>query len=471
MDKLNNRDFEGKTIYMSSTEAYLKLLFSKQCFTIKSVYPTINSILCHLEKGDHSFRFIADQILPIGPPVKYQHQGYGFDDRFELINKSFHLCIPKGVNSLRISFTDDLPVSGEITKMDSCKSLELSFWRAIIAPIKFYKKPFEYIESQAFKSERWFRGAGLIELLVNSCLINIYDIKINNNETLIIECKSEIGFSTFEEIVHSIIFSFGIISGSLIREELIYLQYNDDNLQEIFGFSYRNIEPSINGLGIIDPRIFAKATGSKNLRTSYLAPKIFQNIVENCIKDPRFLRALKMITESASFPLEIKASNYSVALETLKNIIIEENIIKINPFKDKRVAIKTINEIKSIVSQIDDKEFNNKQSVLNKIDQLNQVGNKEGILLSFKLLSIPLSEDDVKCLVERNNFLHGKIPFESETVTKDYRLQHIGHKLHMLLCALVLKYSGYHGYILNNLKLIDILHFKKNLNEPLLRNV
>ena len=74
-------------------------------------------------------------------------------------------------------------------------------------------------------------------------------------------------------------------------------------------------------------------------------------------------------------------------------------------------------------------------------------------------------------LVERNNFLHGKIPFESEVPRKNFEIQHIVYKLHMLLCSLVLKYSGYKGFILNNIKLIDLVYFKKNINEPLLRQI
>ena len=471
MSKFEDIVKDAKTVSLSNTETFLKQLFSRQSYTIKSNYPTINSFFLDLEKGDRCFTFNAGQILPFGPPVKYQNKGYGFEDSFELTNETNHLCVPKGVKSLQISFVGEYPIKGEIAEISSCKLVDKSFYRAIIPISAFSKKPYEHIESKAFKSGSWIRRAGFIELSVNGYSISFLDCKVNDKESLIIECSRLIDFQFFEQIVVGVIYSFGLLSGSLIRNEILFLRYHDHTLENVIGFSFRRIENSLNGLASIDPRIFAQASGSKKIGIYYLPPLIFQTLVENCIKDPRFLRAVKMITESAPFPLEIKASTYSVALETMKNIIIEDNSLKINPFKNKRKATETIKELKKIIELIDDQEFNNKKSVLNKLEQLNQVGNKEGFLLSFKLLSIQLSADDERCLIERNNFLHGNIPFENEVPRKNFEIQHIVYKLHMLLCALILKYSGYHGFILNNIKLIDLIYFKRNINEPLLRQI
>ena len=471
MSNLEDIKNNAKSITSTKTETFIKQLSAKQKFHIKSSYPTINSINCELWKGDRCFNFSSGQILPLGPPAKYQNKGYGFEDIFELVNDQMTILVPKGVRSLQISIGKGFSSTGEIAELISSNLLKESYTRAIIPLSKFSKKPYEHIESKPFKSESWFRPAGFIELIINKFSINIFDFKINEKKSLIIECNNLIDFSIFEEIVAGIIYSFGLISGSLIREEILYLQYSDCFLQDISGFSYRRVENSHNGFTSIDPRLFAQVTDSKTLKTYYLTPSVFQNMVNNCIKDSRFLRAIKMITESSVFPLEIKAATYSVALETLKNIILEHNSLKTNPFKSKSKASNTIKELKKLISAIDDVEFNNKQSVLNKLDQLNQVGNKESFLLTFKLLSIPLSPDDEKCLENRNNFLHGKIPFENEAKDKNYKIQHIVYKLHMLLCSLILKYSGYNGFILNNIKLVDLMYFKKNINEPLLRMI
>jgi len=177
------------------------------------------------------------------------------------------------------------------------------------------------------------------------------------------------------------------------------------------------------------------------------------------------------MTESSNYPLEIKASTYSVALETIKNIIIEDNQEKINPFKSKKVASSTIKILKSEIEKIDDSEFNSKESVLNKVEQLNQVGNKDSLILSFKLLNLTLTEDDKRCINMRNDFLHGRIPYNSESGDKDNELQHIVYKLHLLVTSLIMKNAGYSGLMLNYIKLVELLYFKKKIEEPLFRRI
>jgi hypothetical protein len=462
----------ARYVSISRTETFLKQLFSKQSFRIKSTYPTIDTIFLELEKGDRCFTFKADQILPIGPPVKFQNKGYGFEDSFDLITENKSFSVPAGVRSFSISLGDEeFPIKGQITELKSNRIENISIFRAILPLSGFDKRPVELIKSQAFKSDTWIRAFGFIELQINGKHINLFDARVNGSESLIIECTEHIDLQSFENIMSGLVYSFGLISGSLIRNEIFFLQYENNRFEDVLGFYFKKIEDSLTGLAAIDPRLFAHVTETKKIDAFYITPSIFQRMIEKSVNDRRFIRAVKMITESSRFPLEIKASTYSVALETMKNIIIEDNTTKINPFKNKHKANEIIKILKKILEPISDEEFNNKRSVINKLDQLNQIGNKEGFLLSFKLLSIALSKDDERCLIERNNFLHGKIPFENELPVKNFEIQHIVYKLHMLLCSLILKYSGYSGFILNNIKLVDLTYFKKNINEQLLREI
>lgn len=109
--------------------------------------------------------------------------------------------------------------------------------------------------------------------------------------------------------------------------------------------------------------------------------------------------------------------------------------------------------------------------IFKKLEQLNQVGNKDSLILSFKILKIGLSEDDIRCINMRNDFLHGRIPFDSENDPKAFELHHIVYKIHLLVCSLILKYSGFNGLILNNIKLTDLLHFNNKLEESLFRRI
>lgn len=146
-------------------------------------------------------------------------------------------------------------------------------------------------------------------------------------------------------------------------------------------------------------------------------------------------------------------------METVKKIIIDENIEKIIPFINPSFAADTILKLKKIISAIPDNEFNDKASVLRKIDNLNTVGNNDSFKLAFKLVGFNLTKEDEKCILMRNRFLHGNIPFENEPEqTKKKELLNLTLNAHLLTCSLILKYAGYSGVVKNFLKYWDLVN-------------
>ena len=89
--------------------------------------------------------------------------------------------------------------------------------------------------------------------------------------------------------------------------------------------------------------------------------------------------------------------------------------------------------------------------VLIKLDNLNTTANAAGFASCFIQLGVQLNERDAKVLNNRNDFLHGRIPFENEFKDeRNHELQHIVYRYHFLLSVLILKFCGYSGYIKNN---------------------
>ena len=473
MSKIDEIEKTAIEIELKKTDEFISQLYSKTSYKIISDYPTINSIDCDLEKGDRCFKYSSGEILSIGPPVKFQNKSYGYQAPFKLENKEIKLNAFKGAASININLGQGFTSNGELWELETEGFNTQSIYRAILTLPKFNNKPMEFIESLPFKVGSSLRLAGYIKLLIKEKPFGIFDYKIIGKESLIIESYQTIKQSDFENIVSSIIYCFGLISGCLVRDEVLIVEYADLIDEKALGFHYRKIEDSINGMPSINPKLYRDVEKSKKL-PKYLPADFFANMINNSFGDLRLFRSIKIITESFKYPLEIKASTFSVALETLKNIIIEENEEKINPFKSKKLASKIIQKLKGYITELKDSEFNNKQAVINKLEQLNQVGNRDSFLLAFKLLDISLNSDDVFCINVRNDFLHGRIPFENETQEKDdkdYKLQHIVYKLHLLTSSLIFKYCGYTGYMLNNIKLVDLIHFEKNINEPLFRKI
>lgn len=473
MSKIEEIRQSAKEIKLAKTTEFLSRLYSKTSYTIVSKYPTINTIACELEKGDRCFKYSSGEILPEGPPVKFQNKSYGYQEPFILENDEGRLNAFQGAAAITLNLGKGFTSNGELWELETNGFNSQSIYRAIVPLPNFNKKPMEYIKSLPFKIGTSLRVAGLIHLMIKEKPFDIFDYKINDKHCLIIDSKYNIDQNEFENIVSSILYCFGLISGCLIRGEIIIVGYEDIDKEIILGFHFRRIEESINGIPSIDPKLYREANRSKN-PTPYISSDFFSNMINKSLNDLRLFRSIRIITESFKYPLEIRASTFSVALETLKNIIIEENEEKINPFKSKKTASQAIQKLKSVINEIDSSDFNNKQAVLNKLEQLNQVGNRDSFLLSFKLLEISLNEDDINCINMRNDFLHGRVPYENEPNDKkvnDFQLQHIVYKFHLLTTSLIFKYCGYSGYMLNNIKLVDLLHFKKNIKEPLFRQI
>lgn len=473
MSKLDKIRETATEVKLEKTDKYISQLYSKSSYKIVSNYPTINSIDCDIEKGNRCFKYFGGEILLMGPPAKFQNKSYGYQDPFKLEKEGLKLNAFKGAASITINRGKGFTTNGELWELETEGFSSQALYRAIIPFPNFNKKPMEFIESQPFKTSSSLRVAGFIPLNIGNKRFGIFDYKINGTDSLIFESYQIIKQNEFENILSTILYCFGLISGCLIRDEFLILNYTDLKDENITGFHLRKIEESINGMPSIDPQLYRELDKNK-MPPKYLSSDFFANMVSKSISDLRLYRSIKIITESFKYPLEIKASTYSVALETLKNIIIEENGEKINPFKSKSKASKIIQKLKCIINELQDSDFNNKKTVLNKLEQLNQVGNRDSFILAFNLLEIPLNQDDENCINMRNDFLHGRIPYENEIKEKeekDYQLQHIVYKLHLLITSLIFKYCGYTGYMLNNIKLIDLIHFKKNIKEPLFRKI
>ena len=81
-----------------------------------------------------------------------------------------------------------------------------------------------------------------------------------------------------------------------------------------------------------------------------------------------------------------------------------------------------------------------------------------------------LTGNDEEALLKRNDFLHGRIPFEDEDESKkDQELRYITYKLHFLVSILILKYAGFEGFVKNNPRFSALTIGNKLINEPFFR--
>ena len=87
--------------------------------------------------------------------------------------------------------------------------------------------------------------------------------------------------------------------------------------------------------------------------------------------------------------------------------------------------------------------------------------NNQKLTLPFEQVKVELSIDDIKAIEHRNDLLHGDIlmtgkELKSESDINNY-MGYISGKLFTLISALILKYVGYSGYIINHAKFYEDL--------------
>lgn len=458
MGKYEEAKLNATSVNLDETIDFLHSFAELQHGTIKSQIPTINGLGITFQKSDRCIKFSTGPILSTQSPVQYQKSGYGFANPFEIITANRTYISHHGAGSLSLKMADGFSSEGELWELESNFAGGRGYYRAIFPLDDYTEIPVSHLLGEPFKTNNSFRAAGYITVHIDEFEIGFFDYQVDKKKFVFIECKNLIDREVFEDLVESIIHPFGLISGSLLRNEVNILKFDNSDFSNFAGFQFKKTRDSvISSLELINPRQHKDFMGLS--KTEYFPINIFSKLSELCYNKKPFLRCISMINQARNLNVENQAASIFVALETIKQIIVDENIKSISPFVDPVFARKTIQEFKMTISNISESEFNDKASVLRKLENLNMVGNNDSFKLAFKLVGFPLTQEDEKCIAMRNRFLHGNIPFEDEPQSKREKgLRNITLKAHFLTCSLILKYAGFNGVVKDFLKYWDLMN-------------
>ncbi|MGI4735080.1 MAG: hypothetical protein ACRYG7_07870 [Janthinobacterium lividum] len=414
--------------------------------------------------------------IPEGP-IRYQQQGYGFFDGFLLEGNEQVWDAPNGVESLNMDRIGGASTGLLEQVRNSFKTDTAAFHRLVIRQDLHYGNLAGHMESNRVQAGETMRGAGLVNVNINEETYQFFDFYTTGAEDnkrkgyFYIDSSNPVLYADFEKAIGAILYSSAFITGELPRNEMYIVQATDASFSSITGAQFRRIEKSIDrGPSIVDPKTMRELSIGET-GTGYVSQEVFSTLVAYAYNDARMLRALKIVIESSDYPLEIKGATYSVALETIKNIVLEANAEKVKPFKSKADAKRIIAQLRVIIDASADEIYNDKKAITARVDNINQATNSAGFASCFTQVGINLSVDDIKVLNNRNDFLHGRLPFEHEVKPEqNNELQFVVHKYHFLLSSLVLKFCGYSGYVKDNSKVYDVLvRGILNPKEPLFR--
>lgn len=300
--------------------------------------------------------------------------------------------------------------------------------------------------------------------------MNVFDItqiKHTNKYYFIIENLKELTFTKFQSICFSIRQAIGFITGYMPGGEEYYFTENLD-------FFYINsLRPAIDSMFCpIHQNPYSFLHTRKEIAEKYLnkltllSSKNLSKLIREINKNPEFSSVIILLLEASSIhSLLIIPSVFAVIIESLSKIVSKKEMGLSVPITDKPLSNtlkKDLNKIlESYSTKISKESFIKLKRRINEINRpinKERLTNNEKLILPFQQLKIDLTYEDIEVIEHRNDLLHGNILLKNEKIRIkdiDSYMGYVSAKLYTLISALVLKYIGYNGYIINYSKFYE----------------
>lgn len=346
-----------------------------------------------------------------------------------------------------VGFSGYTKVSGYIKDFETKEINDYSntFYRATIITNELFIPSRYFKVSKSLKVKEILYGYGLLELEINNILINLfpYNDNITGRNYFIIETTKNCEYIKFKNIIDEIILAITYLTGTFLGNSVILLGSNNSSFDEVKLLGIKSFFDDLKDSFAVIPDLYFHREIIGNLNdfteTNYLE-KLIDKIQSNLI----YKRTILLICQAHSEPNYVKATLYSVALETITNLISELLETKNKPISDKAIATKLRTELKKVL--IGYKEIIPNQAykkIEGDLERINSLTNKQKLLLPFLFYNYTLEKKDIEAIEGRNNFLHGRIPENSDK----HHLPIIVGRLLFCVNFLVLKYIGFNDCI------------------------
>jgi hypothetical protein len=313
---------------------------------------------------------------------------------------------------------------------------------------------------------------GCVRLTVNKCNYDITQYKDKDKSYFVIENLEPIALDEFEKDSYSIQKGIGFLIGYMPGGEN-YI-FSDEN------FVYRRLSrKSLKSLfHPVTSNPYSKLYYENEIADSYygklkvIPASVISEFISQLRNNEEFSVTIIFLMEVTSLKSVVSMPGaFSVILESLANIIItkqdklEKLISNEKTFENIKTDLNKV--IDSYAGKIDENaeiKIRRRLKELNKPINSSRLTNAEKLRAPFDQLKIKLSQEDENAIDYRNDLLHGNILMNdgSKRTSKeiDNKMLNASAKLYTLMSKLILKNSGYNGYIINHAKFFD-----KNSNE------
>ncbi|HWB28562.1 MAG TPA: hypothetical protein VG738_23980 [Chitinophagaceae bacterium] len=343
-----------------------------------------------------------------------------------------------------------------------------------VIPIKHGTHFLYQILDESYLLDNGTKCRGLIKTNIGDNKFGSFITTLNQKSYLVIECAEKISLKNFQDSAWAIIISLGYLLAYLMQNECYYFYYEDSSLSKFASFEYNQLRESIysiyepincNPYGWNNTKDIAESYDKKLERISF---EHFSNLCNLIYENIEIKGIVLLILECLNRTLLLMPAGFSIALEGLSEYFYTQNSEKLNPIKDKNLSSKLHLEFNEVLKRYVDKISPESYTIIgNKINDFNKPTNPEKLKSPFKILNLRLTDIDEIVIRHRNDFLHGRMNFDSKNSKHTYEMNvlEISLRLLTLLNSIILKMIGYDGYILNHVKLQEN-GCGKIINEP-----
>ncbi|TXD72787.1 hypothetical protein [Aequorivita antarctica] len=318
---------------------------------------------------------------------------------------------------------------------------------------------------------------------------HFFSTHIKKQHYIVIDSLNKVMLERFTQVVNSIFMTYAFLKGTYYGGLAHIFSYNDVELRRPIGIRvFESSETISKGYEIHttnpykymkfrSPKFIKNKKGmieriGKDTAKNYMFEFPMENYSKLCeliLLRGSILRSFILIIDCSNSPLELKIPAFFVALENITKVVVnkgENNSGEIFEEKEINKQIKQISKeaakkIKVLeqetrpkgLSSIELKERKaNYERLITKLHQINKGSNNQKLAEPFEKFGYILSKDEENALyIHRNKFIHGDDFFIPDLgFDKEFKeLFHLSFLVYTLCAILLLKLSGFSGYIVN----------------------
>ena len=297
----------------------------------------------------------------------------------------------------------------------------------------------------------------------------ITQYKSDDNSYFIIENRNAVTLKNFKEDAYAIQKGIGFLVGYMpggenyifSGENFVYQRLSRESLKSVYH------PVTSNPYSILNQESQREIADSYYGKMKVIPVAVISELVTQLRLNMDFSVAMIFLMEVSSLKSIVSMPGvFSVILESLANCIIIKAEKAEKLINDKQLSDTIINDlnlvIDSYINQISQGaaiKIRRRLNEINKPINHKRLTNAEKLRAPFDQLQIILTKEDEKAIDYRNVLLHGKILMTSEVQRTseeiDDHMMYISAKLYTLLSKLILKMSGYEGYVINHSKFYE----------------